>query len=320
MTGAGMFSEPTPSSVLYTDLKQYGKISNKNAALLLLSTKKGPGGKSPRDLIGNRPVLSRDVVNVAHDNVDPNNYGNFYLSCQTLYSRVLKNVGGTKASGEVLTHYGDPAANKMISSLLAYNRNAQLYRNELIRLSRIRLQKEGNRPLLLFMLFCITGCLGDPAAAVWKVENFARSTLADNLATVLTASLQSMEHEATSSLGLIRIIDGRLRPPFHPLSPAGTLLGSLAIGPNAITDVDLDVSRYHAKIWYENNRWLCEDLGSTNGTYIISGSDRSRHVIKPPRNKSKTCVEYPPQELRENDVLQLGGSTFFNVLRVSNTE
>ena len=84
-----MFSEPTPSSVLYTDLKQYGKISNKNAALLLLSTKKGPGGKSPRDLIGNRPVLSRDVVNVAPDNVDPNNYGNFYLSCQTLYSRVL---------------------------------------------------------------------------------------------------------------------------------------------------------------------------------------------------------------------------------------
>lgn len=310
-----MISRPTPSSVLYADLKQYGRIINKDAAFTLLSSKIGPGGRAPRDIVSQPVYLSRSIVNVTPDNVNPDSYGYLCSSSQTLYKRVLNNVGGPQALDEVLSHYSGDAAHSMIAALTDYNRNPQLYRNELTRLLQARLQKEDDRPLLVFMLFCITGCLADPAAAVQLVEDFASNILGQELATVSTASSKGLEHEASSAWGLMRKFDNVLRPPFFPLSPEGTVLGCLAAGPYDIADVGADVSRKHARVWLEDGRWLCEDLCSTNGTFIVRGSDKSLIEVSPPRKRRKKDVEYPPQELHENDVLRLASNTSFYFLR-----
>lgn len=302
-----------PSTVLYADLHSYGGLKNVDSARILLSAKVGPGGKTPRDRIESRTYLSREVVHVSPEKVDPSIFADFYASTQTLYARVLAKFGGMAALQNVIAHYSGPAAQEMIISLEAFNLDAQLYRNEVTRLLQARLRTESDRPLLLFMLFCITGCLANPARAVQLVEDFAHSKLTQDLATV-SVSVEDEGSAAETSLGLLRIIGDVAQPPIHPLNPAGSVLGSLATGPGAITDVGADVSRIHARVWFDGSRWLCEGLGSTNGTFVILGEDKSTVVVEPPRRARNPKATYPPLELHESDMLCLGGSTRFLVL------
>ena len=304
----------TPSTVLYADLRSYGGIKNADAARILLSAKIGPGGKSPRDRIESRTFLSREVVHVSPDKVYPSIFGDLFASTQTLYARVLTKAGGAQALQDVIAHYSGSAAYLMATSLTDYNLDAQLYRNEVTRLMQVRLRTERDRPLLLFMLFCITGCLADPTSAVRMIEDFAHNKLTQDLATVSVNLDDGADDGSQTSLGLLRIVGNVAQPPILPLNPAGSVLGSLASGPGSVTDVGADVSRIHARVWFDGSRWLCEGLGSTNGTFIISGEDKSTAVVEPPRKQRNQKVTYPPLELHESDILCLGGSTRFLVL------
>ena len=49
----------------------------------------------------------------------------------------------------------------------------------------------------------------------------------------------------------------------------GSIIGALALEDGAVTDVGLDVSAKHLRIFAENNAWYAQDLGSTNGTHLI---------------------------------------------------
>lgn len=63
--------------------------------------------------------------------------------------------------------------------------------------------------------------------------------------------------------------------------------------PGRSCDVALDdeyVSSRHARFFCQNGRWLVEDLGSTNGTYL---------------NGSLTRV-YGPQQLSKGDQVKIG--------------
>ncbi|MFR7798301.1 MAG: FHA domain-containing protein [Collinsella sp.] len=88
-------------------------------------------------------------------------------------------------------------------------------------------------------------------------------------------------------LGLLRVVGNSARPPLRPLTtdPVGSIIGSLTGDENAITDVDSDVSRQHLRIWLQDGRWLAQGLGSTNGSFLISGVDRCRQAIEPPRRE-----------------------------------
>ena len=304
----------TPSTVMYADLRSYGGLKNVDAARILLSAKLGPGGKTPRDRIESRTFLSREVVHASPEKVDPSIFADFFASTQTLYARVLAKAGGISALQGMTAHYGGPAAQEMIVSLEAFNLDAQIYRNEVTRLLHVRLRDDRDRPLLLFMLFCITGCLANPARAVKMVEDFAHSKLTQDLATVSVSVEDDMGMGGSASFGLLRVIGNVAQPPIHPLNPAGSVIGSLATGMGAITDVGTDVSRIHAHVWFDGARWLCEGLGSTNGTFIILGEDKSTVVVEPPRKQRNPKASYPPLELHESDMLCLGGSTRFLVL------
>ena len=316
--GIIMSKRSTPSSVLYADLRSFGKITNKAAARILLSARIGAGGKAPRDRIESRTYLSREVVHVLPQNVIPSIYADFYSSTQTLFSQIKKHLHGTVTTRMLVVHFAEEAALKMSDALRVHGLDAQIYLNECNRLTHVRLCVEKDRPLLLFMLFCIVGCLADVKQAVRQVEEFAHHKLSQDLATI-SVDLDSQEQTTESTgaqIGLLRIQNGVAQSSIKTLRPAGSVVGTLATGPGAISNVGPDVSRTHARIWREGNRWLCIGLKSTNGTFIISGVDKSMLCVEPPHSRRNAKIDYPPQEIQEGDILQFGRDTKFLVLRV----
>jgi hypothetical protein len=311
-----VFTQDTPSSVLYQDLKTFGGISNKDAARILLSGKVAAGGRAPRDRVDDRTFLSREVVHSQPGLVNTSLFANLPDATQTLMSRLLANRATGGKSG-ILAHYLGPASQAMQETLADYNLDAAVYRNEVLRLGSVRLRREEDRATLVLMLFVSTGCLADPAAAVGVVEGFAVKTLAVTIGTIETTMGDQAESapESTVDLGLLRFVNGTARPPIHPLSPAGSIVGSLATGPGAVTDVDVDVSRRHLRIWRQGTRWLCQGLGSTNGTLLVSGADKSTTVVEPPRS-GRRASEYPPVPIERGDMLCLGRTTRFLVMNI----
>lgn len=315
-----VLSEP-PSAVMYADLRSFGGISNKDAARILLSAQVVSGGKSPRDRIESRTYLSRSIVHVDPRQVNPSIFADFHSSTQTLCLRIFNYTGGAVSLDTVMDHYAGRAAAQMCESLEAYGLNAQVYQNEVRRLRRVRLREERDRALMLIMLFCATGCLADARVATTVVEDFARSKLAQDLATVtavgeLTSGV-GQDLNKPVSLGLLRMVNGAARPPIHCLSFAGSMVGSLVSGEGSISNVEPDVSRRHARIWHDGNRWLCTGLGSTNGTTIIRGTNKTVLCVEPPRANGAGTDPYPPQEIFEGDILCFGKTTQFLVLRIS---
>lgn len=313
-----LLSRETPSSVLFADLRSYGGITNKEAARILLSANITAGGKAPRDRIESRTYLSREVVHVSPKNVNPTIFADFYGSTQTLCSKVVSRVGGQDRYAGVTHHYANEAASKMCHVLASHGLDEQLYRNECARLMRVRLKSERDRHLLLFMLFCITGCLSDIRNATVYVEDFAHQKLALDLATV-SVDLDASElgdSAEDSALGLLRLVGNSAQPPILPLNPEGTMVGALATGPNAVTNVGADVSRTHARIWLEDERWLVCGLKSTNGTTLTLGATDEVISVEPPASRRTRKIDYPPQEIHEGDILCFGSNTRYLVLRV----
>lgn len=316
-----LFGKENPSTVLYDEMKAFGRISNKEVAWVLLSDRVLAGGDSARNKAWNsRTYLSREVANVSPEKVNPTIYANFYGSTKQLYERMLPKLGGAGAETAVYEHFRGPAAQRMMRSLAANGIDATIYDNELGRLAQARLVNEGYRPRLVFSLFCITGSLADPVRAVAVVEDIAKSALSMDLATrSVNADYLGVGEvtPAASTLGLVRQREGVVVPPMYALNPKGTIVGSLADGQGSIANVEVDVSRRHLRIWRDGDgRWLCQGLQSTNGTTLESGADGRTHVVEPRRSARGKGVTYPPKEIHEGDTLCLGANTRFVVLRM----
>lgn len=120
-------------------------------------------------------------------------------------------------------------------------------------------------------------------------------------------------------LGLLRVVGNSARPPLRPLTtdPVGSIIGSLTGDENAITDVDSDVSRQHLRIWLQDGRWLAQGLGSTNGSFLISGVDRCRQAIEPPKRERPANFANAPVEIHNGDTLCLGATTRFLAIRIT---
>lgn len=106
----------------------------------------------------------------------------------------------------------------------------------------------------------------------------------------------------------------------YPLSTEneGTLIGSLATGKNGINDVGMDVSRNHLRIFTRDNVWFAQDLGSTNGSQLISGADKSTTAIGP-KDNGRSREPSTPAKIEHGDILRLGATTQFLVLRIAET-
>ena len=315
----------TPSSYMFSDLRKFGRLTNRDAAQELLSATVTYGGKAPRMRITDRTFLSRQIVHALPGQTHPELFADFFQSSQTLTSRIIANrPNPVTAREEVRDHYCGEAALGMQQVLRDFDLDDTLYANAISRIAAAKFRTESDRTVLYVMLFLATGCLADPQRAVSIVERFVEYKLAMDIGTVEMDVGAEYEDRPGSErdevvLGLLRISGDTARPPIHPLATTdeGTLVGSLADGESVINDVDVDVSRRHLRIWRDGARWYAQGLGSTNGTILIPGDGTDPVVIEPPRAKRAHDGSYPPVEISNSDVLCLGATTRFLVMRIT---
>lgn len=307
----------TPSSEMYGDLRSFGSITNCAAASILISSKS--------DLfshVSNRPFLSRKITNAAPGSIDPAEFSNFGISTQTLFSKIISNLGGSNARRLVSAHYAGPAALNMQEALTCIGEDASVYANALHRINNGTLKSELDRDILYLHLYIACGCLQNASAAVESTEMFANASLAVSLKTELTSPgnpKRASRKPDQTQLGLIRVIGSSIVPPIHPLSiePEGTVIGSISYNASDITDVGSSVSRRHLHIWLENGTWYARGLHSTNGTILISGSNGKERTLEMPRSKRGISEASPSAIIANGDILQLGTDTSFLVVSLA---
>lgn len=323
-----MEQQTLPSEVLYEDLKDF-QIKNVEAARLLLSAEPYAGGKAPRERIGDRTFLSREVKRSRPGSKSERFFADLPQAASTISGRVLNALideSGSKADATAWreNHYFGEAAAAMRAALRSCDIDDRLYANALVAISGSAGTDPAVRGQLACMLFVITGCLGDPARAAQLVEGYMRSQIATGFRTATLTDAATTDPAAAGGacggIGLVRVVDGRLRPTIYPVSesPCGCVIGSLASGPEDITDVGRAVSRHHLRIWHDasSGAWLCVGMESTNGSTLISGADGREYLIEPPR-RLRAGFQPVPVRIAPGDTLVLGGSTRFRVLEIA---
>lgn len=311
----------TPSSYMYSDLRSFGGITNKEAASELLTEQTLCGNDAPRDRINERTFLSRQIVHATPSQVHPEFFGDFHQSAQTITSKIISNLAKPCAYHEVVEHYGGQAAKDMGALLRHYSLDGNLYANAIRRINASPMSEISDKAVLLVMMFLTTGCLADPEIAAKTTRSFMEKKLSFTFST-LQPALAHPDHATKCSdkptkLGLIRIDNDVACSPIYPLSTSkeGTIIGLLATGAQNINDVDIDVSRKHLRIFEDESTWYAQGLGSTNGTTLISGADKSITVIESQGSANK---QYPPPvKIDHGDTLCLGKTTRFLVLKIA---
>lgn len=318
-------ADDTPSRVMYADLKRFGRISNYDAARMLLADRAIEDGRvSPRSRIEDRTYLSRQIVNAAPGQQPPELFEDFSRSAQAVLARLLAAHGADQSGRQLVErHYASEAPAAMCAALDRCGIDSHVYRNIVSRAELSDTMTDYQRTVLLVMTFLAMGCLASPADVTELVSGYVRERLCLEANTMETTVGEGVQDRAPAAdderLALMRLFpDGSLRPAVYSLSTdgAGTVVGALACEDGSITDVDADVSRRHLRIVRRDGMWLAEGLGSTNGTALIAPGSDEREVVEPPRSE-RSERDCPPRRIRHGDILVLGATTRFLVVRVT---
>ena len=314
-----------PSYVMFSDLRRFGRMSHYDAARVLLSDTAAEGEQvSPRARVEDRTYLSRQIVNAAPGQIPPSYFGDFYRAAQVILPRLLAQHGNDAAGREaVQQHYSDDACSLMQDSLSSCGIDANIYANLVRRVMGRDDLAQNQRLTLLVMLFLIMGCLSDPAAAVARIDDFMEQNLIFRTNTEETTFLPRGEpghrEDAATHMGLIRIFpDSSVRDVVYPLrgGDGGTVIGALSCDPGSITDVDADVSARHLRITSSGGVWYATGLGATNGTVVMRPGSDEPIVVELPRARREDRSARP-QRIRQGDMLCLGSTTRFLVVRLA---
>lgn len=314
-----MSKDETPSSVLYGLLRAL-RISNKEAAQVLLTDELSFGGKIPRDRIGERTYLHRVV------HAQPGEYPEMYFTdlatdALVFCSRAVGEGSPVRTMEALVGFLSGEEAAVMAEALAAHGQDGVLFSNLIRKIAKAGAVSDADRASLMMLAYLAAGCYGDVARAVELVEGFQPSLTAHGFRTELAGDVADGEGEglvrpgssAPVKLGLVRVVDGALDlGSIHDLStaPEGTVIGSMATEASSITDVGTLVSRRHLRVYRDaDGSWHAQGLGSTNGTTLIRGSDKMEVLVEAP--KVKRTAESAPVPLLPGDALCLAGTTVF---------
>lgn len=309
----------TPSRVMYNDLKTFGGIKLGSAAEILLSDRPRAGGRSLRERASSTPsFLTREVCDAEPGKYGERDFNDFSAAALTIVSRMVDRLGGADARERICRHYGEETVEPMCEALEAYGCKGTLYANAVERVATMTLANEKDRASVYVLLFVATGCLGQPYRAFKLADEFARAKLSGYFRTKMDADGPVPEPVAPreTSMALVRERNGVGDSRFYQLDPAGTEIGAFSDGPSDISEVELDVSAPHLRIWREKGHWYCEGLGSTNGTTIVSVDKRVR-VVEPPARERPRDWTPEPCEIFSADLICLGAHTCFRVFGVN---
>lgn len=301
---------------MYARLKEFG-LTNRSAAMLLLKTGLTFDGRTLHNRIEDSSQLSRRIVHIMPGELPPSLFEDFAEVSASIVRHALQRslaAGARRSPDDARARLNEllagPCADQMAQALLDCNIDDAPYRDTIVFIERAALPSEEDRTLLLMMLFVSCGCIGNPRAASALVVDYATKELGAEFHTAHTVVDEEQEAQppAASLLCLVRISEGRVATgsKMHILHPEGTELGLLPTADHTISDVDPDVSRRHAYVWREEGLWFVRDLGSTNGTRVISGADGSERPVGADA----------PVELLASDILCLGAITKYLVMPV----
>ena len=311
----------TPSSVMYSDLRLFGGLPNRDVARRLLRDDTSVGGQAPALRVSDKTFLSREIVHARPGSVPPELFCDFSASVPPIGRALIARHGTTS----VIEHYRDEAAGRMGDALAGCSVDPTPYLNAVRQIASTQPESPRDCAVLLCMHFVATGCLGDPVRAAELVRDHVSSRLVASLSTLASTDAPALGDPGDAragscpALGLLRIVDGMAKPPIHRLSPdpGGTVVGYLPTGPSTIADVEADVSRCHLRIRFDGSSWWAEGMGSTNGTTLVRGEDRSVVTVEPPRRAREAGERGRAVELHNSDVLCLGSATRFLVMRLA---
>ena len=303
----------TPSRVMYNDLKSFGGIKFGSAAEILLSDRPRAGGRSLRErATTTASFLTREVCDAEPGKYVERDFTDFSSAALTITSRMVDRLGAD-ARERICRHYREETVRQMCDALDAYGCKGTLYANAVERVATMTLANEKDRATVFVLLFIATGCLGRPYGAFKLAEDFARAKLSGYYRTKMdTDGPATPAAPRETSMLLVRERDGVGDNTFYQLDPSGTEIGAFSDGPSDISEVELDVSAPHLRIWREDGRWYCEGLGSTNGTTIVSMDNRVR-VVEPPKRERPRDWRPEPHEIFSSDLIRLGAHTCFRV-------
>lgn len=311
-----MASELTPCSALFSAMKKLGGISYKELASLILSGRPLSDGRSPVSRVHDRTWVSRFVVHAPVGTLQEQYFCDFGVSALRIVARLKAHEGKRLDNDQIISLVRATDKHRMEEALAGCHQSTTLYRNTLERIIDEPGYSPDEHAEAAMVLFVATGCLGDVRRAVAYATEYTRTIHGGHLTTPAagpaTPGMRG-EPEVAPVLGLLRIVDGYAAGAPHWLSPAeeGTVLGALALSDGAINDVGSHASGTHARIWRAaDGRWMVEDLGSTNGTTLISGIDRAEVAVAAPGSTGIAA----PREIRPGDELRLADDTAFMVL------
>lgn len=314
-----------PSTAMYSTLKQFAGISNKDLAKQLFASTYSYGGSSIHERFEERTFLTRNIVRAEPGSFPESAFLDFPSSARLLCSKILSKQPGIKWRQDVCDYFFDTASMRMCQALKDNGLNDLLYVNMRDQIQKMRLDSLADKAELFVLLFISTGCLGDPARAVEITQQHAQQLVHSELRTVISSNSSFLEADNENTdgfkkIGLCRVISDKLAMPIHLIStqPEGTEIGTLATASGAINNVDMAVSRRHARVFRdETGTWNIQGLGSTNGTTVIRGGTNERIVVEPPRGERKSEEHYAPVPIYPWDTICLAGVTKFVVLEIA---
>lgn len=303
--------EPTPCGALFDILKRHGGISHRNLASMILSERQLSDGRSALSRASDRSWVSHFVVHAPVGSLQPGYFRDWGVAAQRVMGRLRARSGRRMTNEKIIGMVCGEQGMAMERALAACRQDVRLYRNALTRLTTGKGYTTGERAEAVLVLFVAVGCSANVPAAVAYTMDYVTATMGGRMGTpeagALTEDVATGDAEAalTRPLGLIRVEDGYLAGAPHWVDPAsaGAEIGILALGAHDITDVEADVSEHHAAVRWDDadSCWKVRDLGSTNGTAVVSALAGEEHSLAP----GEECALMPGDELR------LGSQTVF---------
>lgn len=294
----------TPIEVMFSLFKTSFALSHRALAELLLSDRPLTNGRPTAQMAQDTSWLSRTIVHSQPGSLENRYFADWSCaSNQILHKLQEKGYSNTDIYTMIAA-----ATDAMAQALSACGRNGLLYRNAASRLVGCQSDKD-NRALISIALVVSTACWCEPARAIAYIRDrfeFAENARSFTPSSISFCPCDLKQTDTEHAIGLIRIDSELVIGDPYVIEPSamGSIIGALALEDGAVTDVGLDVSARHLRIFAENNAWYAQDLGSTNGTYLVEASN----------GKKLDISSGVPAQLHPGDTLCLGLSTTFAVV------
>lgn len=306
-------NNPTPCGALFDVMKKHASISYKELAGLILSNRPLSDGRSPISRVGDRTWISRFIVHAPAGSLQERYFCDCGVAALRVMARLRSRANRPMRGSDVLVMLRDQGIPEMTAALSRIGEDASVLRNVFDRLVCGSGYSEDERADVAMVLFISAGCMGSARKAAAFALEYAQTSHGGRLAATPAIMMRDDDAEDAReieplplSLGLLRVVDGYVKGSPHWVDPGSKEIeiGALALGDGDIADVGAGVSAHHARLVREGAAWFVRDLGSTNGTEIVSGATGERMIVH----------EGSTSRLSAGDRLVLGDDTVFIVI------